>query len=61
MRDRLEVTRSHSDENHPLAYQSDPVACVIKGRGRALINLPVTISPANTLYQYVGIYISRNH
>lgn len=31
MRDRLEVTRSNSGENHPLAYhQSDHVACVIK-------------------------------
>lgn len=45
MRDRLEVTRSNSDENHPLAFQSDLVAYVIKRkRGRSthlLINLLV--------------------
>lgn len=35
MRDRLEVTRSNSDENHPLASQSDLVTYVIK-RARGL-------------------------
>lgn len=38
MRDRLEVTRSNSDENHPLA-QSDLVTYVIKRKkGTLLIN-----------------------
>lgn len=44
MRDRLEVTRSNSDENHPLASQSDLVTYVIKRKrgtlgARLLINL----------------------
>lgn len=37
MRDRLEVTRSNSDENHPLASQSDLVTYVIK-RKRGMLD-----------------------
>jgi len=46
MRDRLEVTRSNSDENHPLASQSDLVTYVIK-RKRGTPGSSIDYSPRN--------------
>lgn len=43
MRDRLEVTRSNSDENHPLAFQSDLVAYVIKWKRGPSVHLLINL------------------